>query len=265
MARSDPGQVGLRVEDSGGPGGAPVVFLGAPGTELGIWDAVVAALPGWVRAVRLDLRGHGGSDCPSGPYAMGALVRDAEAAMEARGLREAVIVGLSAGGLVAQGLAVKRLDLVRALVLSGTAPKLGTKAGWQAQAALVRMRGMTAVSGDLMVRWFSRKVRAEGGDAAVRAMVERQAPEGYAGVCEAIAGTDFITPTSGLRLPALVLAGTEDRAVPPDLVRELADLIPGSRFELLRGAGHLPCVDSPALFADKLVGFLTAIGHGDTA
>ena len=114
-----------------------------------------------------------------------------------------------------------------------------------------------------MARWFSRKVRAGGGVDWVRDMLERQAPEAYAATCEAIAGTDFLTPTSGLRLPALVTVGTEDRSTPPDLVRELADLIPGSRFALLRGAGHLPCVDSPALFADRLAGFLTAIGHGD--
>lgn len=122
---------------------------------------------------------------------------------------------------------------------------------------------MAAISDDLMARWFSRRVLASGGDVAIRAMVERQNADGFQGVCAAIAGTDFITPTSGLRLPTLVTVGSEDRATPPDLVRDLSDLIPGSRFELLRGAGHLPCVDSARLFADKLSEFLTAIGHGD--
>jgi len=265
MARVDLGQVTLNVEESGDPGGAPVMFAGALGTDLAIWDGVVAALPGRFRAIRYDLRGHGGSDCPSGPYGMGALVHDAEALLEALMLRDAVFVGLSVGGLVAQGLAVKRIDLVRGLVLSGTAPKIGTKAGWQARAAEVRAEGMTAVSDAVMARWFSQKVRAGGKLDWVRDMLDRQDPEGYAATCEAIAGTDFLTPTSGLHLPALVTVGTEDRSTPPDLVRELADLIPGSRFELLRGAGHLPCVDSPALFADTLTGFLTAIGHGDSA
>lgn len=265
MARIKLDNVTLGMAESGDPAGAPVVFLGALGTDLSIWDAVAGALPGRLRAVRFDLRGQGGSDCPPGPYAMGALVRDMEAAMEALGLREAVVVGLSVGGMVAQALAVKRMDLVRGLVLSGTAPKIGTKAGWQARAALVRAEGMAAVSDAILERWFSRRARAAGCDAPVRAMLERQDPEGYAATCEAIAGTDLITPTSGLRLPALVLAGTEDRSAPPDLLRELADLIPGSRFDLLRGAGHLPCVDSPALYAQKLTGFLTAIGHGDPA
>jgi len=256
-------QGAVHVVEDGDPAGAPIVFAGALGTDLTIWDAVVRALPGRFRAIRYDLRGHGGSDCPEGPYSMGGMVRDAEAVLDALSVREAVFVGLSVGGMIAQGLAVKRMDQVRALVLSGTAPKIGTKAGWQARIDAVRAGGMAAVSDDLMGRWFSRRFRAEGGDDPIRAMVERQDPAGYVGVCAAIAGTDFITPTSGLRLPTLVMAGSEDRATPPDLVRDLADLIPGSQFALFRGAGHLPCVDSPGVFAEKLTQFLIAIGHGD--
>lgn len=77
----------------------------------------------------------------------------------------------------------------------------------------------------------------------------------------AIGGTDFLTPTSGLRLPTLVIAGSEDRSTPPDLVRELADLIPGADYQLIRGAGHLPPVDHPAEFAAHLTGFLRATGQ----
>ncbi|HEV8036455.1 MAG TPA: 3-oxoadipate enol-lactonase, partial [Yoonia sp.] len=84
---------------------------------------------------------------------------------------------------------------------------------------------------------------------------------GYTGVCAAIAGTDFYTPTSGLRIPALGIAGTEDGSTPPDLVRETTDLIPGSKFALIRNAGHLPCVVQPAEFAQHLSDFLSATGH----
>lgn len=265
MARIELGDLRLNVVESGDPNGAPVVFAGALGTDLTIWDALVERLPARFRLIRFDMRGHGQSDIPKGPYSMGALVRDAEAMLDRISVRDAVFVGLSVGGLIAQGLAVKRMDQVRALVLSGTAPKIGTKAGWQDRIDLVQTEGMAKISGDLMPRWFSHRYLTGGKADWIRDMVARQDPEGYAGVCAAIAGTDFITPTSGLRLPTLVTVGTEDRSTPPDLVRELADLIPGSRFDLLRGAGHLPSVDSAPLFAEKLIGFLTAIGHGETA
>jgi 3-oxoadipate enol-lactonase len=70
-----------------------------------------------------------------------------------------------------------------------------------------------------------------------------------------------MTPTSGLRLPTLGIAGDADGSTPPDLVRETVDLIPGSRFQLIRKAGHLPCVEQPETYARLLTEFLTEVGH----
>jgi len=64
-----------------------------------------------------------------------------------------------------------------------------------------------------------------------------------------------------LRLPTLAIAGSEDGSTPPDLVRETADLIPGSQFQLIRKSGHLPCVDQPEAFAEILTDFLKKTGH----
>jgi 3-oxoadipate enol-lactonase len=59
----------------------------------------------------------------------------------------------------------------------------------------------------------------------------------------------------------LGIAGSEDGSTPPDLVRETVALIPGSRFELIRRAGHLPCVENPAEYARILTDFMTEVGH----
>ncbi|SFG37158.1 alpha/beta hydrolase fold [Palleronia marisminoris] len=82
----------------------------------------------------MDLRGHGGSEVTEPPYAMGALVRDIEAALDDHGVKDAVFVGHALGGMIAQALAVKRLDLARGLVLTGSAAKRGTAAQWHAEA-----------------------------------------------------------------------------------------------------------------------------------
>lgn len=87
-------------------------------------------------------------------------------------------------------------------------------------------------------------------------MLTRTPQAGYLGCCAAIAGADLHGLTSGLRLPTLVIAGSEDGASPPDLVAATAALIPGARFEVIQGAGHLPCVEAPAAYADILVPFL---------
>ncbi len=74
-------------------------------------------------------------------------------------------------------------------------------------------------------------------------------------------GHGFFTTTAGLTLPTFAIAGSEDGSTPPDLVRETANLIKGSRFHLIRGAGHLPCVEKPEEYAEVLAGFLREIGH----
>lgn len=238
-----------------------IVFANSLGSTLSIWDDVVAHLPEGLRIVRFDLRGHGRSDVPPAPYSMGALVGDAEAVCDALKVRDALFVGLSIGGLIGQGLAAKRLDLVRALVLSNTAAKIGTRDMWAERIAAVKGNGLEAIADGIIDRWFSRAYRASDAVHPWRQMLASTDPEGYTGCCAAIAGTDFITPTSGLRLPVMAIAGNEDKSTPPDLVRETAELVPGSRFELIRGTGHLPCIEEPEAYAALLTDFIAATGH----
>lgn len=251
----------LHVREDGTPDGAPVVFANSLGTDLRLWDHVLPLLPEGLRIIRYDKRGHGLSDCPRGPYSMGALVRDAEAVLDALKVRNCLFVGLSIGGMIAQGLAVKRMDQVRAMVLSNTAAKIGQPDMWQDRINAVQKDGIEALADGVMERWFSAPFRETREFHAWRNMLIRQPAEGYAGCSAAIAGTDFYTPTSGLRLPTLGIAGSEDGSTPPDLVRETVDLIPGARFELIRRAGHLPCVEQPQEYAAILSEFIKETGH----
>lgn len=246
----------------GNPDGAPVVFSNALGTDLRIWDAVIARLPQSLRLIRYDTRGHGLTGAPPGPYSMGNLVTDAERLLDHLGVRDAVFAGISLGGLVAQGLAVKRLDQIRALVLSNTAAKIGTAATWADRAETARAQGIEALADGTLERWFPKAYRTSPEAQAWRNLLTRQPAEGYAACCAAIGGTDFYTPVSGLTLPALVIAGSEDGSTPPDLVRELSELMKGARFRLMRGTGHVPCIDQPEAYAALLTEFLAQIGHG---
>jgi 3-oxoadipate enol-lactonase len=253
--------VQLHVREDGDRGGAPLVFANSLGTDMRLWDPVLPLLPSGLRIIRYDKRGHGLSSQPPGPYSMGALVHDAERLLDHLGVRDCVFVGLSIGGMIAQGLAVKRLDLMRAVVLSNTGAKIGTKEIWDERIAAARAGGLESLADGVMERWFSKAFRATPELTLWRNMLIRQPLEGYVGCGAAISGTDFYTPTSGLRLPALGIAGDEDGSTPPDLVRETIGLIPGSRFELIRKAGHLPCVEQPDAYAALLTGFLREIGH----
>ncbi|MEL6102194.1 MAG: 3-oxoadipate enol-lactonase [Pseudomonadota bacterium] len=261
MHLTDLGDVRLHYRIDGPGDGAPVVFANSLGTDMRLWDPILPLLPTGLRILRYDKRGHGLSTCPPAPYTMGALIGDAERLMDQLGFTDAVFVGLSVGGMIAQGLAVKRLDLLRAVVLSNTGAKIGTTDMWGDRIRAVEKGGIEALADAVMERWFTRDFR-DGPDLELwRNMLVRQEDAGYAGCSAAISGTDFYSTTASLRLPALGIAGSDDGSTPPDLVRETIDLIPGSRFHLIRKAGHLPCVEQPEEYARVLSEFLRDVGH----
>ncbi len=260
IAKLDGLHVNYRID--GDPNGPPVVFSNSLATDLRLWDKIIPMLPQTCCYVRYDKRGHGLTDLTPGPYSMGTLVSDLEKLMDHLQLKDAVVVGLSIGGMIAQGLAVKRLDLVRAVVLSNTGAKIATRDIWAERIKAAETGGMPALVDATMQRWFSKHFQKTEEFHAWRNMFLQTSAKAYAACSAAIAGTDFITPTSGLRLPVLGIAGSDDSATPPDLVRETADLVPGSKFELIRNSGHLSSVDAAEDYARVLTDFLASVGHG---
>ncbi|MEM8537048.1 MAG: 3-oxoadipate enol-lactonase [Pseudomonadota bacterium] len=251
----------LRVHDTGPANGPAVVLSGSLGTGMALWVPLLSFLPSGLRVVIYDMRGHGGSDVPPAPYSMDTLVNDAADICNELAIRDALFVGLSVGGMVAIGLALQRPDLVRALVLSNTATKLGTVQQWQQRIDTVRQGGLSSVSDEIMHRWFGKDFYGSPSMPLWLDMLMRTPVEGYIGVCNAIAGTNLYEDASKLRIPVLGLAGDQDGATPPDLVRETVDLIPGSQFQILRGVGHLPCVEAPEAYGLALTEFMADIGH----
>jgi 3-oxoadipate enol-lactonase len=247
----------LNAELTGPATAPPLVLIHGLGLDLTLWDALLPHLP--TRTLRLDLRGHGASDAPPPPYALGTLIRDAERLIDHFALKDAVVLGLGEGGLIAQGLAAKRLDLVRALVLTGSATRFANPSVWETRLARLKDDGPdldAECAARLGPRWQTSPALE-----ATRTMLARTRPEGWQGLAAALTTADLYQTTATLTLPTLVLAGGDDRKTPPDVQRELADLIAGATFQLLPGASHLAMLTHPDAFAPALLQFLTRIGH----
>jgi 3-oxoadipate enol-lactonase len=251
----------LHVSDQGRPDGPAVVFANSLGTDLRLWDALLPHLPQEFRYVRFDLRGHGLTECPQEPYSMADLAGDAAGLIEALDLGPVVFVGLSIGGMIGQKLAADRPDLVRALVLSNTAAKMGETEMWQTRIAAIRDGGLASMEGPILDRWFGPVFRNAPAAALWGAMLTRTPVEGYLGCCAAIAATDLTVSTKALKLPTLTIAGSDDGASPPDLVQATADLIDGATSYVIDGVGHLPCVENPQAYAAILTPFLKEHAH----
>ncbi|MEE9426811.1 MAG: 3-oxoadipate enol-lactonase [Paracoccaceae bacterium] len=249
----------LHWQQNGDPNGQPVVFANSLGTDLRIWDSVIPLMPKGLRLIRFDKRGHGLSDCPPAPYTMEKLVDDTAQLLDQLGVTSCIFVGLSIGGMIAQSLAARRPDLVGALVLSNTAAKMGDPVLWRERIAAVQADGLEAIAGSVLDRWFANDFRVSDQIAIWENMLSRTPVQGYIGCCQAIAGCDLTQTTTDLRLPTLGIAGSVDMASKPEQVKATVALIPGSRFEVISGAGHLPCVEAPEQYAALLAGFIKEI------
>lgn len=258
MPIADLGHIRLNYVLSGPEDGVPVVFSNGLGLTLAMWEPLLPHLPADWRILRYDRRGHGASQVTPPPYTMGQLVRDTESLLDHLGMRACIFVGLSLGGMVAQGLAVKRPDLIRALVLSNTAARIATAQIWQDRARMAREGGLDALLDASLARWFTPAFRTSPQITPWREMFLATPLDGWIGGAEAIAGTDFYNTTAKLTLPTIGIAGDRDGSTPADLVRETTDLIAGSEFVLIRKSGHLPHVEQPALYAEILMRFVRA-------
>lgn len=252
----------VHFRDEGPRDGLPIVLSNSLGTDFRIWDSMISHLPEGVRIIRYDTRGHGLSDAPDAPYFMGDLVQDAAALLDHLQIKNAVFVGLSIGGMIAQGLAAERPDLMQAMVLMDTATKIGNEQIWGDRVQAVRKGGIASLEATILERWFSKGYHKDNQDALAgwRHMLCRTPVEGYVGCSQAIAETDLYASTARLTLPTLALVGSEDGSTPPDMVRETAELIHGCTFTVIRKAGHLPCIEQPEETATLIVDFLKENG-----
>jgi 3-oxoadipate enol-lactonase len=262
MAFARVNDVVLHYDVRGRQDGPALVFSNSLGTDFRIWDEVAAALGDRWRIVLYDKRGHGLSEATPAPYRMTDHVDDLAALLAHLDIGKAAVVGLSVGGLIAQGLAATRPDLVSALVLCDTAHKIGTPDMWNARIDTVTRKGIAAMSDAILERWFTPGYRVpENADfIGYSAMLTRTTVDGYVGTCAALRDADLTESTRALRLPVLLIVGDQDGSTPPDLVRSTAELIEGSRFEVIAGAGHLPCIEQPAETARLVGGFLEQAG-----
>ena len=257
----DANGIGLHVADQGPKDGKPVVFANSLGTDLRLWDALLPLLPSGLRLVRYDKRGHGLSANPAGPYTVEQLADDAAGLIGALGLKDVVFVGLSIGGLIGQALALRHPDLLKALVISNSAAKIGTAQMWNDRVNAIREFGLQVVAAPTMERWFSPAFRATPDLALWQRMLERQPADGYIACCQAIAAADLRKQVPGLKLPVQMIAGSLDGSTPPELVRASGQLIPGAGYSEIDGAGHLPCVEAAPAYAKILNAFLKEVGH----
>jgi 3-oxoadipate enol-lactonase len=257
-------QLALALQGPPQGGGMPVVLAHALGLDLHMWDALAGQLAAAGHPVlRYDHRGHGGSAVPAGPYAMDDLVDDAARLIREWGRGPVVFVGLSMGGMVGQGLAIRHPELLRGLVLANTSAKYpeAAQALWAQRIAAVQAQGLSGIIEMVLERYFTAAYRAAHPDAVAvfRRRVLRTDPDGYVACCHAIAALDWLDRLSEVRCPTLVIAGALDVGTPVAMADAIAQRVAGAERAVLDDASHLSVIEQPQAFATVLAAFLSKL------
>jgi pimeloyl-ACP methyl ester carboxylesterase len=220
---------------------------------------------GW-RLIVPDLRGLGRSEA-STEADMGTYADDLLAVLRAADEdRPVVLVGMSMGGYVCMEFCRRYPQRVRALALVDTRVEPDSPEGAEGRlrtAERVVEEGSVLVADDMVQKLFATGAPAELREQWHAAMAA-SSPRGIATALRAMAGREDSRPLmSELRVPALVLVGTDDEITPPDGARRMAQLA-GAPLELVPGAGHMAAAEKPAAVAQALRRFLDGLPHDTT-
>lgn len=239
---------------------APVVVLSnSLGATYAMWEAQVGALEQHFRVIRYDTRGHGASPVPTGPYDIDDLADDVLAVLDLLGVERAHFVGLSLGGMTGMRLAARNPERVERLVVLCTGARLEPASAWHDRAAAVREHGTGAVAEAVVARWFTAPhlVADPAARAQHEATVAATPAEGYASCCEAIATMDLRSGLMAISAPTLAIAGADDPATPPALLRAIAEAVPDGRLLVVPQSAHLANVERPATITPAIIAHLT--------
>ncbi|MSO76832.1 MAG: 3-oxoadipate enol-lactonase [Alphaproteobacteria bacterium] len=243
-----------------GPEGAAVVTMShSLSATYRMWDPQMKALAAY-RVLRFDTRGHGGSAAPDAAYTLDQLAEDAYRLITSLGIRQTHFMGLSMGGMIAQTLALAHPEILKSLILCDTASgyPAANQAMWAERIETARKTGLGGPVEGTIDRWFSPGFVAKNAAAVdpVRAMIKNTPKEGYIGCCQAISKLNLTNLISQIKLPTLIIVGSDDPGTPVAMHEIINQKIRGSELVILPGARHLPNIELADAFNKALTGFL---------
>ena len=245
--------------------GSAVLFVHGFPLDRAMWRHQLAGLSRWKR-IAPDLRGMGESGPGSGEYSMGRYADDLVAVLDAVGVSQAVVCGLSMGGYILFDLLRRYPERVRAAVLCDTRPQsdsVDARRSRDTLAALAGERGADAVGEQMLPGLLAPSTLADQPEvmSQCRDMARRCSVPGMVGALRAMRERPDSTPLLGsIRVPTLVVVGADDRVTPPAVAEAMAQAIPGARCAVIPGAGHVAPLEQPLAVSRVLSDFLESVG-----
>jgi len=248
------------------PGDTCVVLLHSLAMNHEFWHLVAPAIARKTPVVCVDVRGHGLSSKPRGPYSIALFARDVRAVIQDFGYRRAVVGGASMGGCISLQFAVDYPEMTAALALIDTTSWYGPTApeDWEKRADKAASEGLASMVGFQTTRWFSDRFRSDHPDLVQRCVDIFLANDvdAYRETCRAMGSFNMHEQASMVTAPTAIIVGAEDYAAPVEMSQHMHDAIGGSTLTVIPAARHLTPLETPAIIIDALEGLLDRASAG---
>ena len=238
----------------------PLVFLHGVGGGHHAWELQLPYFGGLgYPSHAWDQPGYGHSQIVE-PYDLEQVSAALARLIESLGDEPVVLIGHSMGGLIAQEAYVRYPKLIKALALCFTSPAFASgSSDFTKQFIAARIGPLD--QGKTMAQIAAQLIPAMGSSSKLAIQIMSGVPsETYRKAVHLLTTFDRRKDLANIKVPALLIAGSEDRTAPPAVMEKMAQKIPGAEYILLQGCGHLGPMDQPDAFNDALLFFLK--NHG---
>ena len=239
--------------------GLPVIFLHGFPLDHSIWGPVIPLLKNHARLILPDLRGHGKSPVPEGPYTMSIMAADVLALMDKLEIDRAVLVGHSMGGYVCLAFAHEYPDRLSGLGLIATHARADTEQNMEDRKETIK--DVKTNGSRVLARRMPAKLTPRPGVADfLREVIARTNPNGIVRALIGMAGRPDATGwLSSIDVPAVVIVGNMDNYVTTKMVREMSGKLKRSRYYEIERGNHMPMMETPQEVADPLLDLINAL------
>jgi pimeloyl-ACP methyl ester carboxylesterase len=234
-----------------------------------MWEFQLQELADVARIIAPDLRGHGRSDNPVGPYSMKMFSDDIAGLLDYLNIDQPVVVcGLSMGGYIALDFYRRYPERVAGLILTATRAAADSeegKAGRDKAVAAVEANGTGSVIESMMPKLMAPDSYEDDELVEfVQEIMEGASVEGVVGALQAMRDRPDSTPTLGkIKVPTLVIHGEQDQIVPIAEAEAMYRAIDEAEMVIVENAGHLPNLEQPDVFNDAVADFLEELLEND--
>jgi 3-oxoadipate enol-lactonase len=240
-----------------GKEGAPWLILShSLACTVRMWDPQVAAFKDRYRILNYDLRGHGQSAAPAGPYTLDMLADDVLGLMKELRIERATYMGLSIGGMIGQTLALRQTKHFDKMVLADTGHAQPPEAikQWEERIRIAQTQGMKPLVPSTMERWFTPSFRESPPAKKIAELIANTPVAGYVGCGQAIMKLNTTARLKEIKLPVLAIAGDQDPSAPG--TRHIGETVPGAKLVMIPNAAHIANVEQASTFNQALGNFL---------